>query len=127
MMNNPSLRRKILVLDDSDIALEVARQALRGAGYEVLTCSSPLGFSKLCMQTDPDVVVIDVDMPALKGNRLVEILRRSSKAAVPIILHSDRPVSDLQSLARACGADGAARKSPDCLPLLFETRKLLRG
>jgi len=38
-------RPKILVVDDSDIALELAKLRLEEAGFEVETLNTPFGFS----------------------------------------------------------------------------------
>jgi CheY-like chemotaxis protein len=126
MTSTSRIGKTVLVLDDSEIALEVARGALESAGYAVVTSTSTFGFSRLCMQTNPDLVVVDVNMPALAGDRLVEILRRFQSRPFPIVLHSDRPAAELKSLALACGANGSARKSADCAALLREIERLLR-
>ncbi len=117
----------IVLLDDSEVCLELASEALEGAGMKVITANSGLGASRLLAATRPDCVVIDVSMPALSGDKLVEIIRRSLVRDVPIVLHSDRPIRELRTIANACGADGAVVKTTDCRALIDEVRRLLRG
>ncbi|HJL16791.1 MAG TPA: response regulator [Sandaracinaceae bacterium LLY-WYZ-13_1] len=107
----------VLVLDDSEVCLELAREALERAGLRVVTSSSPLGASRLLRQSRPSCVVVDVSMPALDGDKLVEILRRASDRPLPILLHSDRSPDELRARAERCGADGVVHKEPDCRSL----------
>ena len=117
-------RPTVLVVDDSDICLQVAEDALEAAGFEVVTSNTPLGASRLLRQSSADCAVIDVSMPAMTGDRLVEILRRAV-GGVPLLLHSDRPLPELTSLAQPCGAAAAVSKTSDCKPLVEEVRRVL--
>lgn len=122
-----SERPTIVLLDDSEVCLEVTSDALEAAGMKVVTANSGLGASRLLAATRPDCVVVDVSMPALSGDKLVEIIRRSLVRDVPVILHSDRPLHELRSIANACGADGAVVKTTDCQRLIEEIRRMLRA
>lgn len=115
----------IVLLDDSEVCLEVTSEALEAAGMKVVTANSGLGASRLLAATRPDCVVVDVTMPALSGDKLVEIIRRSLVRDVPIILHSDRPMRELRTIAHACGADGAVVKTTDCRQLIEEVRRMI--
>ncbi len=113
----------VVVLDDSEVCLEVASEKLEEAGFEVITASSGLGASRLLHNTRPDCVVVDVGMPALSGDKLVEILRRNVAKEVPILLHSDRPKGELLALARTCGATDAVVKTSDCRGLVDAVKR----
>jgi CheY-like chemotaxis protein len=114
------VRHKILVVDDSTIALELARIRLEEAGFDVETLDSPFGFSAALRSQKPDLVLLDVSMPALQGDRLLQIAHRNvnpsqrgataSQGSCPVVLYSDRPEQELAALAHACGADGYVRK-----------------
>ena len=112
---------RVLVVDDNELFLEVSEAALSASGFDVVTSGSALGFSAALNEKRPHVALIDVLMPAINGNHLVEIARRRQKrrgaAAADdapeclFILHSNLPESDLQTLAERCGAQGYIRKS----------------
>ncbi len=116
---------KVLLVDDNELLLEVAEASLSEAGFEVVTSNSALGFTAALGTLRPDVALIDVMMPALNGNHLVEIARRgqcrntskqSSSASrmgssCLFYLHSNLPEADLRQLAESCGAEGFIRKS----------------
>lgn len=112
----------VLVVDDSEICLELARDALQAAGYEVVTSQTSLGVSRLLRRSEARCVVLDVSMPALTGDRLVQILRKASAEDLPVILHSDRPLHELIAIGERCGATRVARKEPDCASLVAAVR-----
>jgi len=115
---NPRDKPLILVIDDSLICLELVADALEDAGFAVETSSKPLGSSKLIVDMRPDVVVIDIGMPALDGATLVQIIQRNHVHDCPVLLHTDRARAELTATIRASGADGGALKSPDSAELI---------
>ena len=105
---------KILIVDDSPTALKVARLALENAGYEVITRKEAVLVSSTIMREDPQIVLLDVTMPAVTGDKLVEIIRSHPACAGTIVLlYSVKPAAELEALARRCGADGFIQKGPD--------------
>jgi two-component system cell cycle response regulator DivK len=114
-------RPKILVVDDSAICLEAVSMMLEDGDFDVLTVDSPFALSSALYEKDPDLVLVDVAMPGLQGDKLVEITvkNRRSQRACPIVLHSDRPVSELERLAAVSGAAGFIQKTANT-PLFLE-------
>jgi DNA-binding response OmpR family regulator len=120
---NVHSKPKVVLLDDSEVCLELARDALEDAGFEVIAARSGLGASKLLHAVNPDCVVVDVMMPALSGDKLVQIFRKNITRHIPIVLHSDRPWAELVALAKTCGASAAVTKTPTCDRLVDEVRR----
>jgi len=116
---------KILVVDDSEIIRELTRMVLEEEGYEVIGLDSPTGFSRTLVLEKPDLVLMDVSMPALTGDKLVEIAVRSGLHRCPIVLFSDRSDAELARLADECGAAGYVRKSLDLTLLGLKIRRFL--
>jgi len=105
---------KILVVDDSSSALNLTRHALEGAGYNVLTKREAVLVSHTILHESPDIVLLDVNMPAVSGDKLVEIIRgHPANAGSLLLLYSSKPADELEALVRACGADGFIQKGPD--------------
>ena len=129
---------RVLVVDDNELVLEVAKSALCAAGFEVIASDSALGFSAALAESRPDVALVDVLMPALNGNHLVDLARRRQRrrrTAIPkrhgspeciFVLHSNLPESDLQELTRRCGALGYIQKSPRPGELGVQLHEFLR-
>jgi DNA-binding NtrC family response regulator len=117
---------RILVVDDSEFCLESVRISLEEAGYEVITLSSPFGFAAAIMETQPELVLVDVTMPGLSGDKLVEIATKNDvRANSVIILHSDRGERELRQLTEKCGASGFIRKTSDQSTLVGEVKRFL--
>jgi DNA-binding NarL/FixJ family response regulator len=106
-------KKTIVMLDDSPIVLSVFRAALGALGHDVVTISSPFALAPTMRSARPDLVLVDVNMPALNGDKVVEIARRALDDRVHIVLFSDKSESELASLASACGASGFIRKTGD--------------
>lgn len=108
-------QRKIVVIDDSAIALAMTRDALEAAGFRVVALDTPIGASVVATQEKPDVVLVDVAMASMSGEIVVKNLRARAKGSTRtrVLLYSDRPDREMQELANRCGADGYIRKSGD--------------
>ncbi|HMJ12441.1 MAG TPA: response regulator [Polyangiaceae bacterium] len=108
-MNQPL---KVMVVDDDVTVLEVTAAVLEQHGYEVRTRESALGTSLAIIREKPDVVLLDVHMPGLSGDRLAELMApRPGRVAPLVILHSATTLSDLEQLAAGCGAADVMEKT----------------
>lgn len=116
---------KILVIDDSEICLELVADALERAGFEVEISNKSLGTSKLITDLMPDVVVVDIGMPALDGATLVQIIQRNNIRDRAVLLHTDRDRAELDATIASSGAHGGALKSADSSELITVIRGLL--
>jgi len=114
-MNQPPPRKpRILMIDDDPVVLEVCRERLAAAGYEVMIRDQAIGTSRLISQWLPDILLLDVMMPALSGNDLAVILKKSVLTKkLHIILHSSKPDAELSGLIAQTGALGAIQKTAD--------------
>ncbi|MGD8859615.1 MAG: response regulator [Myxococcales bacterium] len=120
-------KTKVLVIDDDPIVLEVVKERLEGAGYDVTTRTEALGTTQAVRETSPDVVLLDIMMPALSGERIAELLRSNARTGdVGIILHSSKTDEELEPLIAQTGALGAISKSHDEGEFLSRFRMLLR-
>ncbi len=122
-----SAEQKILVVDDSEFSREVTREMLSGHGFNVVVLESSLGMSTVLAREKPDLVLMDVEMPALEGDKAVAIARRHALHHCPIVLYSGRPPSELEALARSCGANGYVSKTSDADALASAVRRFLDG
>jgi DNA-binding NtrC family response regulator len=113
----PRSRTKILIVDDSALVREAVSLILEERGYDVVSMDSVFSFAQALNSEKPDLVLIDVMMPAMTGDKLVEIARKHHAGTCPMVLFSDRGAADLERLAHACGAAGFIQKTgnPDAL------------
>jgi PAS domain S-box-containing protein len=83
----PGGREPILLVDDEPALLALARQALGRLGYTVTTCGNGLEALELFRATPDrfDVVVTDMTMPGLTGDRLARELT-AIRPGTPVII-----------------------------------------
>jgi CheY-like chemotaxis protein len=105
---------KVMVVDDDATVLEVTAAVLMQHGYDVHTRESALGTSLAIIREKPDVLLLDVHMPGLSGDRLAELMApRVGRGAPLVILHSASTLSELEKLAASCGAAAVIEKTSD--------------
>jgi PleD family two-component response regulator len=105
-------RLKVLVVDDDPVLLEIVRERLERAGCDVSVRDEALGTTQVVASVQPDVVLLDVNMPALSGTELLQLIRRRSSAdSTRIILFSSLEPAELDDLVVKTGADGGLSKA----------------
>lgn len=101
-------------MDDSPICRDTAVLMLGDIGFEVIPLASPIGFNTRLREHRPDIALVDIGMPALQGNLLVDIAHRLGTVKIcPILLFSGRSRIELERLSQLCGADGYISKDCD--------------
>lgn len=103
---------RILVIDDDDVARELISSVLDDGGHDVFELPSAIGATREIFKNAIDVVVLDVMMPDINGDKLARLLRQNSRGKnLAIILISSRPVSELRALAASASADAVVEKA----------------
>src|SRR5579859_1581469 len=102
----PARKPKILLMDDSELTLEVTRAALEAEGFEVRAAQSLGTFNVILKTWSPTIVLTDVNMPGVSGPELCRWIKvRIETESVPVVLFSDMPEPRLAELAEEAGAD----------------------
>lgn len=122
-----SRKPKIVVIDDSEIVLEVTRGALEGAGFDVVTHDRPAGCVALILHEKPELVLMDVNMPGLGGDTIVSVLGKAAPTSdTVVLLHSSLSAEVLRAKATTAGAHGFIQKSGDLFGLVREVNRWLK-
>lgn len=105
-------QKRILIVDDSELVLVMARDALEEAGYEVFTASNGIEANSYIFSVHkPDLIILDVMLPMLDGNKKAKLLREKEfSREIPILLLSSKSEEELRRLTVEAGADGFIRK-----------------
>lgn len=107
-------RGKVLILDDSEIVIEATQLTLEDAGYTVVALTSPFELLETIHREKPDILLVDVNMPALQGPAVVEISKGfGALEGVPVLFYSTLEAEELQALVERYGADGYVHKTLD--------------
>lgn len=111
---------RILIVDDDAEAAAGLQMLLEDEGHEVVVQPSPIGLSFQLTRSDPDVILLDMSMPALSGDALLRLGRkRFFPTNATVVLFSGRGREDLASLAEELGADGFFSKGEHVQDLLL--------
>lgn len=102
---------RVLLVDDDRSHLLTTKELLEDEGYQVTVQLGPFGATERIMTTRPDLVLLDVNMPALSGEALLPLLKaRQQTRDVPVVLHSSNDEDALRRSASRLGAAGYACK-----------------
>jgi len=69
---------QILVLEDQDITRRSLATLLRREGHTVCVARNALEAQALCVETEPDVALVDIELPGLQGNEWALHLKEMS-------------------------------------------------
>ena len=105
-------KKRILLLDDSTITLEMEKAVLEDRGYKVAIASNLLEFQKELDVFQPEIILTDLMMPDISGKDIVRVLKQDFHSEkIPIILFSSKADDELAQIAEQAGADGFLSKS----------------
>jgi len=99
------IKKKILVVDDDEMHLYTTKELLQDEHCEVITHKSKygVGVTNLVRELQPDLILLDVNMPGLSGDMLAKLLRWRN---APFLFYSSNDEDSLRELASRHGAKG---------------------
>jgi two-component system OmpR family response regulator len=102
-MTDPGTR--LLVVDDEESLLEMLASALRFGGYDVATAAEGFDALREVRKEEPDLIVLDVNLPDIDGFEVCRRLRRDGIATPVIFLTARDDIEDLRTGFRHGGDD----------------------
>ena len=104
MCSGESEQKTILVVDDYDEVRMVTRRALESFGYRVVEAASGAEAVRVAQADPPDLILMDLSMPAMDGFATIHQLRRLlGLRDVPIIAVSAHNAREVREDALAAG------------------------
>ncbi len=94
---------KILIAEDESSSLRMLKRNLTGYGYEVVTAIDGIEALAALEETNPDLLLLDINMPRLNGLEVCRRVREWSR--LPIIVLSARGEEYQKVEALELGAD----------------------
>lgn len=95
--------KKIMIIeDDESIALEL-KELLKNAGYNPLVLDDFKNALEKIKANNPDLILLDINIPYLSGEELLQNLRKTSK--VPVIMVTSRNSDTDEVISITYGAD----------------------
>jgi diguanylate cyclase (GGDEF)-like protein len=102
---------KIVAVDDDPAVLDALRALLEPQGIALTTVSDPGGLWNALREIDPDLLILDVDMPGVNGIDLCRVVRNDPHwGALPIIFLTTRRDAETVQDVFGAGADDYLNK-----------------
>lgn len=99
-------KKKILIIDDTELMVKLISDILSRAGYEVVSASNGIDGINKVRTEKPDLVILDVVMPEMDGFEACKILREDeSNNLMPIIILTAQDAEDDKLEGLELGAD----------------------
>lgn len=126
-MNEGSGIKKILIADDRASSRELIREILEMAGYQVVEAADGAAALNMALELSPDLILLDIEMPALNGFNVVEKLREDPRfAATPVVALTASAMQGDREKALQAGFTGYISKPVRLAALRAEVARLLR-
>jgi len=115
---------RILVVEDEDSISEPFAEALRRAGFEPVVTRTAAGALELAVAFEPDLVMLDLNLPDGDGRDVCRELRRQSD--VPIVMLTARGTEMDKIVGLELGADDYVVKPFSAREVISRIRAVLR-
>ena len=116
--------KKILVIDDEPKIVDICRDYLQAAGFDVIQANDGLKGLAAARSEQPDLVVLDLMLPGMNGLDVCRELRRDG--SVPIIMLTARVEETDKLVGLELGADDYLTKPFSPRELVARVRTVLR-
>ncbi len=100
-------KKRIFVVDDDEMHLDIVKELVENEGIEVITHHNGFGAVNRILELKPDLVLLDINMPGVSGDKLAAMLRANHEANhVPIVFYSSNDECSLREIVSACKVQG---------------------
>lgn len=117
--------KRVLLVDDSPIFLDVMRAALESEGYTVVCAATLAELDQARSAGSSDLVLMDVQMPEAFGDDIAMTLRHAYGVNVPIYLLSSLEETELAERAKWAEIDGFISKNGGMNAVITRVRSIL--
>jgi adenylate cyclase len=119
-------KARVLVVDDSSLAVNLVREGLESLGYEVHGFTDPFEALEKVFRLRPDIVLSDLDMPGITGAELCRRLKTGPTRALPVIILTANDTDAQRVDGLRSGADDYVTKSASLEELAARIDSIVR-
>jgi DNA-binding response OmpR family regulator len=95
---------KLFIIDDDKLITSIYSDFFSAKGYIVASSNSPFGVTTGIRLLDPDVVIVDMNLPVLSGKGLLNIIDYKGSYKV-VLISGDEQKEEMKALAESGLAD----------------------
>lgn len=120
-------KQKILVVDDEPDLVELVKDVLERNNYFVISARNADIAIKKVKESNPDLIILDLNLPGIGGIEVCRILKRDKKtSSIPIIMLTVKSTETDKIAGLEAGADDYMTKPFSTAELVARTRAVLR-
>ena len=119
------MKRNILIVDDDKDILELLEYTLSNVGYDVMGFVNTKNVSKVLLEEDVDLILMDRGLPDIDGGLYIEMLR-SKNINTPVIFVSGKDSAEDIKNGFLIGADDYITKPFNMEELVLRVKAVLR-
>ena len=117
---------KVLIAEDNPANLELLREILELGRYQIVEARDGREALARIVEADPDLVLLDINMPVLDGYAVVRCIRQDPRySRLPVVALSGDVMEDDRKEMLAAGFDICLPKPINFSVLLAEVRRLM--
>jgi two-component system cell cycle response regulator DivK len=114
---------RILVVEDNELNMKLFRDVLVATGYRTLAATSGGEAVELATEHEPDLVLMDIQLPDLGGVQALGRLRASDRtASIPVLALTAQAMDGDRERFLAAGFDGYLSKPVNVRELIDTVR-----
>ena len=115
---------QVLVVEDNDKSMKLFRDVLQASGYGTFEATTGEQAVELAQVHEPDIVLMDVQLPGIDGVEALEQLRQDERtSAIPVLALTAQAMSGDRDRFLDAGFDGYLSKPVDIAELLQAVRE----
>ena len=115
---------RVVIVDDEPSLIKFVTQNLRARGYDVADASGGLEAVELVKEYNPDLIILDINMPGMDGFEACSYIRQFSDAAIIMLTASGNEGDKIRALD--IGADDYLTKPFAIGELMARVRAVMR-
>ncbi|MCL2184940.1 MAG: response regulator [Treponema sp.] len=101
---NQDNKKFIVLVDDNPVTLQSGMNVLSG-NYRVATAPSAIKLFELLEANQPDIIILDVDIPEVNGYQIIQVLKfRADTKDIPVIFLTGKTNSEDEVMGLSLGA-----------------------
>ena len=116
---------KILAIDDQKLVLIPLEVRLKEMGYEVITETDGVKGIELYDSFQPDLVIVDINMPTISGLEIVKHIREVKKSDTPIMILSGNTDDEMITQGFELGVNDYMKKPLSLTEVGLRTKRLI--
>ncbi len=121
----PAVSHKVLIIDDERPLARALELKLKASGFDVQVVTDGQMGLDLLIQTDYDLVLLDLIMPKMDGFKILEELHSKGKKTKVIVLSNLSQTEDMQRVKALGAADYFVKANTSLVTIVERVTKIL--